>query len=77
MASTQLCCTVLCTTRIHCLLNSLAPVLSSTHWCVCHFSEKELNAFAETLLEIYQTHQKNDRQVGFVLGAFYPVPSKE
>ena len=27
------------------------------------FSEKDLNAFAETILEIYQTNQKNDRQV--------------
>lgn len=51
-------------------------MLGSADWSTCHLSEKELNGFAETLLEIYQTHQKNDRQVGFVVEAFYLAPSK-
>ena len=29
----------------------------------CDFSEKEMAAFGETLLEMYRNNQKNDRQV--------------
>jgi len=35
----------------------------SSHFSSNHSSEEELNAFAESLLEIYRKHQKNDRQV--------------
>ena len=39
-------------------LSELTYVLIS-----CHSSEKELTAFAETLLDIYRSNEKNDRQV--------------
>jgi len=38
-----------------------------------HSSEKELTAFAETLLDIYRTNEKNDRQVIYVFIYFLEI----